>query len=305
MATAIVPEEELAQAGRLAPFEQTTCCIVGGGPGGMMLALLLARRGVQVTLLEAHKDFDREFRGDTLHPSILEILDQIGLAEPLHRLRHNKIYGPTLQVAGGSFSPVDFRRLKTRFPYIMLIPQTMFLEFLAAEGKKYPNFRLRMVANVGELIEGERGVRGVRYHSTDGWHEVGARLTIGADGRFSKVRQLAGFAPIKTSPPMDILWFRLPHLPGDEHSDRVMAGLEKGGFWQCSTESTTGRSATYSPRGSTSRCALRGWKRFGNPLLRSSRASRSMSRLSKYGISVRCSQWSRAGVRSGTSRGCC
>ena len=228
MATAIVPEEELAQAGRLAPFEETTCCIVGGGPGGMMLALLLARRGVQVTLLEAHKDFDREFRGDTLHPSILEILDQIGLAEPLHRLRHNKIYGPTLQVAGGSFSPVDFRRLKTRFPYIMLIPQTKFLEFLAAEGKKYPNFRLRMVANVGELIEGERGVRGVRYQSTDGWHEVGARLTIGADGRFSKVRQLAGFAPIKTSPPMDILWFRLPHLAGDEHSDRVMGGFGKG-----------------------------------------------------------------------------
>jgi 2-polyprenyl-6-methoxyphenol hydroxylase-like FAD-dependent oxidoreductase len=228
MATAIVPEEELARAGRLAPFEETTCCIVGGGPGGMMLALLLARRGVQVTLLEAHKDFDREFRGDTLHPSILEILDQIGLAEPLHRLRHNKIYGPTLQVAGGSFSPVDFRRLKTRFPYIMLIPQTKFLEFLAAEGKKYPNFRLRMVANVGELIEAERGVRGVRYQSTDGWHEVGARLTIGADGRFSKVRQLAGFAPIKTSPPMDILWFQLPHLPGDEHSDRLMGGFGKG-----------------------------------------------------------------------------
>lgn len=194
----------------------------------MMLALLLARRGVKVTLLEAHKDFDREFRGDTLHPSILEILDQIGLAEPLHQLRHNKIYGPTLQVAGGSYSPVDFRRLKTPFPYIMLIPQTTFLEFLAAEAKKYPNFHLRMLANVGELIEGEAGVRGVRYQRTDGWHQVGARLTVGADGRFSKVRQLAGFEPVKTSPPMDILWFRLPHLPGDEHSDRLMGGFGNG-----------------------------------------------------------------------------
>jgi 2-polyprenyl-6-methoxyphenol hydroxylase-like FAD-dependent oxidoreductase len=228
MATATIPDEKLSRAGQIEPSQETTCCIVGGGPGGMMLALLLARRGVEVMLLEAHKDFDREFRGDTLHPSILEILDQMGLAEPLHRLPHNKIYGPTFQVAGGSFSPVDFRRLKTRFPYIMLIPQTKFLEFLAAEGKKYPNFHLRMVANVGELIESEVGTRGVRYQSTDGWHEVRALLTVGADGRFSKVRQLAGFEPIKTSPPMDILWFQLPHLPGDEHSDRVMGGFGAG-----------------------------------------------------------------------------
>jgi 2-polyprenyl-6-methoxyphenol hydroxylase-like FAD-dependent oxidoreductase len=228
MATAVIPEEKLAETGRIEPAHETTCCIVGGGPGGMMLALLLARRGVDVTLLEAHKDFDRAFRGDTLHPSILEILDQIGLAEPLHQLRHNKIYGPTFQVAGTSFSPVDFRRLQTRFPYIMLVPQTKFLEFLAAEAKKYPNFRLHLVANVGALMEGDGGVRGVRYQSTDGWHEVRALLTIGADGRFSKVRQLAGFEPIKTSPPMDILWFQLPQLPGDEHSDRVMGGFGAG-----------------------------------------------------------------------------
>lgn len=228
MATAVIPDEKLAETGRIEPAQETTCCIVGGGPGGMMLALLLARRGVDVTLLEAHKDFDRAFRGDTLHPSILEILEQIGLAEPLHELRHNKIYGPTFQVAGASFSPVDFRRLKTRFPYIMLVPQTKFLEFLSAEAKKYPNFRLRMVANVGMLIEGDGRVRGVRYQGTDGWHEVRALLTIGADGRFSKLRQLAGFEPIKTSPPMDILWFQLPHLPGDEHSDRVMGGFGAG-----------------------------------------------------------------------------
>ena len=228
MATATIPDEQLARAGEIEPAQETTCCIVGGGPGGMMLALLLARFGIEVTLLEAHKDFDRDFRGDTLHPSILEILDQIGLAEPLHQLKHNKIYGPTLQLANSSFSPVDFRRLKTRFPYIMLIPQTKFLEFLAAQGKQYPNFRLRMVANVGELIEGEAGVQGVRYQGTDGWHELRALLTVGADGRFSKVRQLAGFPPVKTSPPMDILWFQLPHLPGDAHSDRLMGGFGGG-----------------------------------------------------------------------------
>ena len=228
MATATIPDEKLAGAGQTEDSQETTCCIVGGGPGGMMLALLLARRGVEVTLLEAHKDFDRAFRGDTLHPSILEILDRIGLAEPLHRFPHNKIYGPTFQTAGRSFSPVDLRRLKTRYPYIMLIPQTKFLDFLAAEGRKYPNFQLRMVANVGALVENEGRVTGVRYQSTDGWHEVRALLTVGADGRFSKVRQLAGFEPIKTSPPMDILWFQLPHLPGDEHSDRVMGGFGGG-----------------------------------------------------------------------------
>lgn len=228
MATATIPDEKLARTEQIDPAQETTCCIVGGGPGGMMLALLLARRGVKVTLLEAHKDFNRAFRGDTVHPAILEVLDQIGLAEPLHQLRHNKIYGPTFQGAGGAFSPIDFRRLKTKFPYIMLIPQTEFLEFLAAEGKKFPNFRLRMVANVGELWEEDGQVCGVRYQSTDGWHAVRALLTVGADGRFSKVRQLAGFVPMKTSPPMDILWFELPHLPGDEHSDRVMGGFGRG-----------------------------------------------------------------------------
>ncbi len=209
--------------------QQTTCCIVGGGPGGMMLALLLARQGVPVTLLEAHKDFDRDFRGDTIHPSVLEILDQIGLAEPLHQFRHVKIYGPTLRVANSDFNPVDLRRLKTKFPYVMLLPQTRFLEFLAAEAKKYPGFRLRMVASAGQLVEENGVVRGVRYQSIDGWHEIRAQLTVGADGRFSKVRQLAGFEPIRTSPPMDILWFRLPHLPSDpDTSDRVLGGVFRG-----------------------------------------------------------------------------
>ena len=206
---------------------ETTCCVVGGGPGGMMLSLLLARKGVPVTLLEAHKDFDRDFRGDTIHPSILEILDQIGLAESLHKLRHVKVFGPTLRAANTNFNPFDFRRLKTKFPYIMLIPQTKFLEFIAGEASKYPEFRLKMTANVESLIEEKGSVRGVRYLSTDGWHEIRATLTVGADGRFSKVRQLAGFEMIKTSPPMDILWFRLPHLAEDPPDD---AGRVRGGF---------------------------------------------------------------------------
>jgi 2-polyprenyl-6-methoxyphenol hydroxylase-like FAD-dependent oxidoreductase len=138
-----------------------------------------------------------------------------------------KVFGPTLRAANTNFNPIDFRRLKTKFPYIMLIPQTKFLEFIAGEAREYPEFRLKMTANVESLIQENGSVRGVRYLSTDGWHEVRAKLTVGADGRFSKVRHLAGFEPIKTSPPMDILWFRLPHLPEDPQDD---AGLVRGGF---------------------------------------------------------------------------
>ena len=221
---------------------RTTCCIVGGGPGGAVLALLLARRGVPVMLLEAHKDFDRDFRGDTIHPSVLEILDEIGLAEPLHRLRHTKVYGPTIQAASGPFNPVDLRRLKTRFPYIMLIPQSRFLEFITEQAGKYPQFRLVMRANVQRLVEEDGVVRGVRYLGPDGWHEVRALLTVGADGRFSFVRHLADFEPIKTSPPMDVLWFRLPRLPEDPEvtggavggvgRGRIFIALDRYDYWQ-------------------------------------------------------------------------
>ncbi len=226
----IVPEPAASESDDVRDSQPTTCCIVGGGPGGMMLALLLAGQRIPVTLLEQHKDFDRDFRGDTIHPSILEILDQIGLAEPLHQLRHAKIYGPTLRLGNDTFSPIDLRRLKTRFPYIFLVPQARFLEFLAAEASKYPDFRLVMGANVEQLIEEDGQVRGVRYLGADGMHEVRAPLVVGADGRFSRVRHLAGFEPVKTSAPMDILWFRLPHIPGDlpEAEGRVLGGFGVG-----------------------------------------------------------------------------
>src|SRR5713101_1290732 len=126
----------------------TSCCIVGAGPGGAILALLLARRGVPVTLLEQHKDFDREFRGDTIHPSVMEILDQIGLAGKLHEIPHTTISGPTLQFANGSFQLFNLRRLKTRYPYILMVPQVRFLEFITAEAAKFPQFRLVMHASV-------------------------------------------------------------------------------------------------------------------------------------------------------------
>jgi 2-polyprenyl-6-methoxyphenol hydroxylase-like FAD-dependent oxidoreductase len=222
--------------------ERTSCCIVGGGPAGAMLGLLLARRGVSVTLLEMHKDFDREFRGDTIHPSTLEVLNQIGLAAPLLEMQHSKISGPTFQFRDGPFRPFDLGRLKTRFPYILMVPQSRFLEFITKQAGNYPSFRLIMHANVRKLVEENGVISGVRYLGPDGWHELRAALTVGADGRFSQLRQLAGIEPVKTSPPMDVLWFRLPRLPQDPEvpsgflggigKGRILIVLDRGDYWQ-------------------------------------------------------------------------
>ncbi|MGB7924092.1 MAG: FAD-dependent oxidoreductase [Pyrinomonadaceae bacterium] len=194
---------------------ETTCCIVGGGPAGAVLALLLARRGTPVMLLEAHEDFDRDFRGDTIHPSVMEIMDELGLAERLLTLRHSKIHTATFMTPGGPITVADFRRLKTRFPYITLLPQEHFLEFITEEAKRYPNFQLVMGASAQELIEEDGEVRGVRYRNHEGWHEARALLTVGADGRSSRVRRMAGVEMVKTSPPMDVLWFRWTRRESD------------------------------------------------------------------------------------------
>jgi 2-polyprenyl-6-methoxyphenol hydroxylase-like FAD-dependent oxidoreductase len=163
-----------------------------------------------------HHDFDREFRGDTVHPSTLEILDQLGLAERVHELRHSKISGPTLLTTRGPFRPFDLSRLKTKYPYILLVHQKDLLALLTDEARKYAGFRLLMGANVTDLIRDGSAVRGVRYQIGGSTHELSAPLTVGADGRFSRVRHLAGIQPVRTSPPMDVLWFRLPHMPGED-----------------------------------------------------------------------------------------
>ena len=228
------------------------CCIVGGGPAGMVLALLLARAGVPVALLEEHGDFERDFRGDTIHPSTMELMDELGLADRLLEIPHTKIDSLTFLAPSGPIRLASLAGLATKYPYITFMPQARFLDFLAAEGARYPTFRLVMGANVQGLIEeplersgmtSERGggtvVRGVQYRAKDGLHELRAPLVIGADGRFSRVRRLAGFEPVKTSPPMDVLWFRLPRRSGDAEDalGRIANGhliviLNRGDEWQ-------------------------------------------------------------------------
>ncbi len=183
---------------------------------------------MDVTLLEAHHDFDRQFRGDTLHPAILDVLDEIGLAERLHALPHVKWYAPTFFARDGPFTPFDLRRLPSRFPYILFMPQERFLAFLAEEAAKYPHFHLVMGAEVRRLVESGGTVQGVRYRASDGWHEVRAPLTVGADGRFSRVRQLAGIKPVTLSAPLELLWFRIPRLPGDEQEFGSLEAVLRG-----------------------------------------------------------------------------
>lgn len=218
----------------------TTCCVVGGGPAGAVLSLLLARAGVPVTLLERHSDFDRDFRGDTLHPSVMEILDQLGLADRLLELPHAKIRSASIHTADGVLRLADFGRLRTRFPYITMLPQVHFLEFITREASRYPAFRLVMGARVEALLEDGGAVRGVRYRGADGQHELEADLVVGADGRFSAVRRLAGAEASTTSPPVDVLWFRLPRSAGDAQetgtgflrSGSAAVLLDRGGEWQ-------------------------------------------------------------------------
>ncbi|MBW4560082.1 MAG: FAD-dependent oxidoreductase [Mojavia pulchra JT2-VF2] len=219
--------------------QTTDCCIVGGGPAGAVLAFLLARQGIPVILLEAHKDFDRDFRGDTIHPSVMEIMEELSLSDRLLQLPHAKMHRIQIQTPQNSLVLADFSHLKTHYPYITMLPQVKFLEFITQEAQKYPHFQLVMGANVQELIEEDGVIQGVRYRGGGGWHEVRAMLTVGADGRHSKLRQLGSFETIETSPPMDVLWFRLPRKPEDAEGGmgriaqgHLIAMLDRGDEWQ-------------------------------------------------------------------------
>lgn len=188
----------------------TKCVIAGGGPAGMMLGLLLARAGVDVVVLEKHLDFFRDFRGDTIHPSTLDLIDELGLRERFDAVPQTSLSTVDLVVNGNRMTPVDFSHLHGRNRAIALMPQWDFLNLLAAEGARYPGFRLLLGAKVTGLLRHQGRVVGVQAMSSDGPIEVRAPLTVGADGRDSTVRAAAGLVPRSYGIAIDVLWFRLP-----------------------------------------------------------------------------------------------
>jgi 2-polyprenyl-6-methoxyphenol hydroxylase-like FAD-dependent oxidoreductase len=218
----------------------TSCCIVGGGPAGMMLGFLLARAGVDVVVLEKHADFLRDFRGDTIHPSTLELMHELGLLEQFLKLPHQKV-----TALGGRFGQrfyrfADFSHLPTACKFIALMPQWDFLDFIADQGRRYSGFQLKMRAEATDLIfDGDR-VAGVRVTTPEGPLEIRAALTVGCDGRHSIIRSKAGLAVEDFGAPMDVLWFRLSRKPdnamatgGVFDKGRIFIMLNRGDYWQC------------------------------------------------------------------------
>ena len=209
--------------------------MVGGGPAGMMLGLLLARAGVQVTVLEKHGDFLRDFRGDTLHPSTLEVIAELALLDRLLELPHDRVPEISAQFGDYPVKIADFRHLPTRCGFIAMMPQWDFLNFLASEAARYALFRLRMNAEVTGLIEGQK-IAGVKV----GTEEIRADLVIGADGRHSTVRSLASLEVENLGAPIDVMWFRLSREPEDPQTSmgRFDAGaafvlINRREYWQC------------------------------------------------------------------------
>lgn len=216
------------------------CCIAGGGPAGMMLGLLLARAGIDVAVLEKHADFLRDFRGDTIHPSTLEVMHELGVLERLLTLPHQKVPRIRAQFGDLAVTVADFSSLSTRCRFVAFMPQWDFLNFLAEEAARYSTFQLRRHAEVTGLIEEQGAVVGLRAQTSDGPLEVRADLVVGADGRHSIVRAKAGLSIEEFGAPMDVLWFRVSRRaddPGDPvgrfDSGRIFIMLNRGDYWQC------------------------------------------------------------------------
>ncbi len=218
----------------------TKCCIAGGGPAGMMLGFLLARAGVDVVVLEKHADFFRDFRGDTVHPSTLDLMYELGLLDEFLKLPHQKVETLTGQVGAEHLKMVDFRHVPTHCKFIALMPQWDFLNFLAKHGKRYKTFDLRMNAEATDLIEEGGRVVGLRARTPDGTLSIRADLVVGCDGRHSTIRERAGLKSDDYGAPMDVLWFRMTRKQTDDadtfghiEAGKMLVMLDRGDYWQC------------------------------------------------------------------------
>jgi 2-polyprenyl-6-methoxyphenol hydroxylase-like FAD-dependent oxidoreductase len=218
----------------------TTCAVAGGGPAGMMFGFLLARAGVEVVVLEKHADFFRDFRGDTVHPSTLELMYELGLLDEFLKVPHQKIETLTAQIGEERIMMADLRHLPTHCKFIAMMPQWDFLDFLSKYGKRYKSFDLRMKAEVTELIEDNGRIVGLRADTPDGKLEIRADLVVGCDGRHSIVREKAGLKSVDYGAPMDVLWFRLTRKNSDDtdafgHAEagKLLVMLDRGDYWQC------------------------------------------------------------------------
>ncbi|MGD9647245.1 MAG: FAD-dependent oxidoreductase [Pirellulales bacterium] len=220
--------------------QSVRCAIAGGGPAGMMLGVLLARAGVEVLVLEKHRDFLRDFRGDTIHPSTLELMHELGWLEDFLKLPHQQVTQVRGQIGDETLTVGDFSHLPTHCKFLAFMPQWDFLEFLSRHGARYPTFHLRMQAEVTGLVEAAGRVVGLQVDTSSGPHEVRADLVVGADGRGSTVRQRAGLEVENLGAPIDVLWLKLPRHQDDPYTPlgrfdrgRVFVLLNRDEYWQC------------------------------------------------------------------------
>jgi 2-polyprenyl-6-methoxyphenol hydroxylase-like FAD-dependent oxidoreductase len=234
------------------------CCVVGGGPAGMMLGFLLARAGISVAVLEKHADFLRDFRGDTIHPSTLRLMDELGLLDALLKLPHQKAFHLNGMVGDFELQVADFTHLSPRWGFVALMPQWDFLDFLSGRARRFKGFHLHVQAAVTGLVRDGGRVAGVIADTPDGPLEVRAALTVGCDGRHSTVRKEAGLAVEELGAPMDVLWFSLSRDPGDPGD--VMGRFDAGRIFIMITAAPIGSAASSSPRARSPMSRPEGWR---------------------------------------------